>query len=106
MLRAALFAHGRGGACDGALVAQAESGAAADDPAWRSAHRFLADTPEPKLPFSGAELIGRGLHAGPAMGRVLKNLQARWIRAGFPHEPTDIARLVDEALAAVGRKDV
>jgi len=34
------------------------------------------------------------------VGEVLKALQAKWIRAGFPKEPETLARLLDEALNA------
>ena len=33
-------------------------------PAFAAADRFLAETPEPKLPFSGADMIARGVAAG------------------------------------------
>jgi poly(A) polymerase len=97
MLREALFHHGRVAALDGLALAQAESRAAADAPEWLSAWRFLSDTPEPRLPFGGADLLKRGVPAGRAMGDMLKRLQAAWIRAGFPSDPRDLARLLDEA---------
>ncbi len=96
-LREFLFRHGRQGALDAILLAQAEASVAADDPAWLSAWRFLSDTPEPRLPFSGADLMSRGVPAGRAMGEMLKRLQAAWIRAGFPGDPQSLARLLDEA---------
>ncbi len=99
-LRALLFDHGRRGALDGLVLAQAESRAAVDDSAWRSAFAFTRDTPEPRLPFSGADLIARGLRSGPALGAVLKRFQAAWIRAGFPKEPEILNRLLDEVIAS------
>ena len=98
-LRIFLFLHGRRAACDGLALAHAESGARPDDPAWMAARRFLADTPEPRLPFKGADLMARGLPSGRAIGRTLKLLQGLWIRAGFPEDPAELARLVDAALA-------
>lgn len=92
-----LFAHGRRAALDGLMLAQAEAGAAGEQQNWRSAYSFLRDTPEPRLPFSGSDLMRRGLSAGPAIGETLKRLQAAWIRAGFPREPDVLARLLDEA---------
>ena len=96
-LREALFHHGRLASLDGLALAQAESRAAADAPEWLSAWRFLSDTPEPRLPFGGADLLKRGVPAGRAMGDMLKRLQAAWILAGFPSDPRDLARLLDEA---------
>ena len=97
-LRHGLFEQGQRAARDAALLAHAESGAPADDSAWASAHAFLRDTPEPRLPFSGADLMARGMPPGSQIGRVLKDLQARWIRAGFPRDANVLARLLDEAL--------
>ncbi len=92
-----LFLHGRRAALDGVMLAQAESAKDANDAKWRSAYAFLHDTPEPRLPFSGSDLMQRGLRPGPAIGETLKRLQAAWIRAGFPKEPEVLARLLDEA---------
>ena len=95
-LRERLFEDGRDGATDGLALAWAESRAGADDPAWRSAAAFLRDTPEPRLPFSGADLIARGIAQGRPLGVALKRLQANWIRAGFPSDPRTLARLLEE----------
>jgi poly(A) polymerase len=98
-LRALLFERDRAGALDGLTLAHAESAAAAGDERWLSAYRFLADTPLPRLPFSGADLLARGMAPGRGVGEALKSLQAKWIRAGFPREPETLARLLAEALA-------
>jgi poly(A) polymerase len=97
-LRVALFERGRLGASDALTLAQAESAATPDDARWLSAWRFLRDTPIPRLPFTGAELIARGMAPGRGVGETLKALQAKWIRAGFPREPETLARLLAEAL--------
>ena len=98
-LRVLLFERGRTGSLDSASLAHAESGAATADPRWLSAYRFLADTPPPRLPFSGADLLARGMAPGRGVGEALKTLQANWIRAGFPRDPKILARLLAEALA-------
>ena len=98
-LRALLFERGRAGALDAASLAHSGSGAAAGDARWLSAYRFLADTPPPRLPFSGADLVARGIPPGRGIGAALKALQANWIRAGFPREPEALARLLADALA-------
>lgn len=97
-LRAWLFAHGRTTALDALALAQADSGAPPDDARFLSAARFLADTPQPALPFSGADILARGIASGHQVGATLKALQARWIRAGFPHEPEKLAALLEEAV--------
>jgi poly(A) polymerase len=97
-LRALLFERRRAAAQDALTLAHVDSGAAPDDPAFASAFRFVSDTPEPTLPFTGADLIARGIAQGQGVGATLKRLQALWIRAGFPKEPEHLARLLDEAL--------
>ena len=97
LLREVLFDHGRTGADDGVLLAWAESGIDAADRDWAAARRFLAETPEPRLPFSGADLMARGIPAGRPLGAALKRLQAAWIRAGFPQEPHVLAGLLERA---------
>ena len=99
-LRALLFAARRTAAQDALTLAHVDSGAAPDDPAFASAFRFVSDTPEPTLPFTGADIVARGIAQGQGVGAVLKSLQALWIRAGFPREPGLLARLLDEALRA------
>jgi poly(A) polymerase len=97
-LRALLFERRRTAAQDALTLAHVDSGAAPGDPAFASAFRFVSDTPEPTLPFTGADLIARGIAQGQGVGATLKRLQALWIRAGFPKEPEHLARLLDEAL--------
>ena len=97
-LRLLLFERGRQGARDAIALTQVDCGAAPDDERFFHAWRFVSDTPQPRLPFSGADIVARGVGPGQRVGVVLKNLQALWIRAGFPREPETLARLMDEAL--------
>jgi hypothetical protein len=69
------------------------------DAAFAAADRFLADAPEPKLPISGADLIARGVEAGPPVGRALRAFQALWIGAGFPKGQEPLTRLIEQAVA-------
>jgi poly(A) polymerase len=103
VLRTLLFSAGREASRDALMLAEAESEAPAADPAFTAADRFLADTPEPRLPISGADLIARGVAAGRPVGQALRALQALWIRAGFPKEPDALARLLEAAVAETAR---
>ena len=38
----------------------------------------------PRLPISGGGLIARGLPAGPIVAKTLKQIDNRWVEAGFP----------------------
>jgi poly(A) polymerase len=98
-LRTLMFAIGRESARDTLALAQAESEAPASDAAFAAGDRFLADTPELKLPFSGADLLARGVAPGRQVGQALRAFQALWIRAGFPKEPETLTRLLEEAVA-------
>ena len=98
-LRALLYNAGREAARDALALAESESGTA-PDAAFAAADRFLAETAEPKLPFSGGDLIARGVAAGPRVGETLRAFRALWIRAGFPEEPETLARLLEEAAQA------
>ncbi|MHB8883729.1 MAG: CCA tRNA nucleotidyltransferase [Methylovirgula sp.] len=91
-----LFRHGRQAACDALCLAQAE--AAPEFRAyWRDAILYLRAAEEPRLPFSGADLLARGVPTGRAIGIALKDLQQRWIEAGFPQDPRQLAQLLEEA---------
>ncbi|CAN2532953.1 CCA-adding+enzyme [Methylocapsa aurea] len=92
-----LFEEGRDGARDALALAHAESRAATDAQFWLRAARFLAEAPAPDFPVKAADLMARGLAPGRALGAVLKELQAKWIRAGFPRDPATVTRLVEEA---------
>jgi len=102
-LKTLLFNAGREAARDALALAEAESEAAPSDGAFAAADRFLADAPEPKLPFSGADLLARGVAAGRPVGQALRAFQALWIRAGFPKEPETLARLLEQAVAESAR---
>ncbi len=92
-LRVLLFVHGREAALDALLLAAAR----APDPAqWLQALAFLRGEPEPRLPFSGDDLIARGVPAGRAIGAALEALKRRWIGAGFPDDPGQLALMLDE----------
>jgi len=99
-----LFLHGRRGAGDALALAQAESAAPAGDAAWAAASRFVAQTPAPTFPITGADLVARGVAPGKALGATLKRLQAKWIRAGFPRDPATVMRLIEEAAKSMARE--
>lgn len=95
-LRRLLFLHGRQAATDALLLAAARGEAPAQ---WSQAAAFLRAEPEPRLPFSGDDLITRGLPGGRAIGAALETLKQRWMAAGFPSDSGQLARLLDEVVA-------
>ncbi|HMN70751.1 MAG TPA: CCA tRNA nucleotidyltransferase [Rhodoblastus sp.] len=94
-----VFLHGADAVGDALALAHAEAGAPPDDADWRAAYAAAEDLRELKLPVTGDDLKQRGVTEGRAIGAMLKTLQAKWIRAGFPRDPAEIARLIDEAIA-------
>jgi poly(A) polymerase len=100
-LQALLFRHGRQAAADAILLAEADArqGNGGD---WARARKFFLESAELRLPFSGADLIARGITEGRAIGDALKVLQTRWIEAGFPTDAASLARLLDEVPRRAG----
>jgi tRNA nucleotidyltransferase/poly(A) polymerase len=97
-LRVLLFSAGRQAARDALFLAEADSGASPDDPAFASSDRFLSETPAPELPLSGSDLIARGVEEGPRVGEVLRRFRQVWVEAGFPSDPDALDRLVKTAI--------
>ena len=97
-LRALLYQHGSQAMCDAVTLAQAEAGVPSRDEIWNEANAFLATTSKPQLPFSGADLIARGVEPGRGMGDALKRVEQLWIAADFPSDAASLAPLLDKAL--------
>jgi poly(A) polymerase len=91
-----IFRFGRQAVCDALALAAAESNT--DPASWHEALTYARAAEEPRLPFSGADLLARGVAEGKAIGDTLKDLQTRWIEAGFPDDPRRLAELLKEAL--------
>jgi poly(A) polymerase len=96
-----LFRHGRQAACDALALVGAEAGAK-HWAEWRETIAFVRAAEEPKMPFSGADLIARGVTNGRAIGAALKDLQHRWMEEGFPKEPGRLAQMLEEVTASAG----
>lgn len=71
--RATAYREGSQCALDRLLLA-GRSAEAAELAGWRA----------PRLPISGGALIARGVAEGPAVSRTLRDIEERWIAAGFP----------------------
>jgi len=100
-LRALAYRHGPAAVRDGLRLAAARAGAWPLPPEAARAARVL-DDPLPRCPWSGADLLARGLPAGPRIGRVLARAEAAWIAGNFPKDTARQAALLDAAIAADG----
>ena len=96
-LRRLLFLHGREASRDALLLAAAQG---QNRGPRDGALLFLRSEPEPRPPFSGDDLIARGLPRGHVLGETLQTLKRRWMDAGFPDDPARVERLIDEAANA------
>ncbi|MBI1649677.1 CCA tRNA nucleotidyltransferase [Hyphomicrobium sulfonivorans] len=99
-VRAFIYRHGPQAYQDGALLAWARSGAAAND-ATRSAH--LDDAREwqaPQLPLRGADVLKRGIEPGPEVGSIVTAFENWWIAAGFPDDAGMLDSKLDALIAA------
>src|SRR5262249_62246722 len=82
---------------DRALIAWAGTGgAAADDDAW-GAVVGLAEWEPPHFPLRAADAVARGVGPGPALGELLRSLEAWWIEGDFTADR-------DDCLAGLGRR--
>ena len=61
----------------------------------------LANWRTPRLPISGGALIERGLDQGPVVARTLREIEDRWLAAGFPTGEA-FQRIVDDVLKSAG----
>jgi poly(A) polymerase len=52
-----------------------------DDPAGFA---MLKGWTVPRFPLRGADVLARGVSAGPSVARMLKTIEDKWIAAGFP----------------------
>ena len=93
-----LYSAKRQAARDALALAQAESTADPDDPAFAAADAFLAGAAEPKLPIGGAAIVAGGVARGPEVGQVLRRFEQLWVEADFPLAPGAIASLLDRAI--------
>lgn len=72
------------------LMRWSQSGLPSSEPAWQ-AYATLPDrwTP-PQFPISGGDLLDIGMSAGPAVGRLLADLEAWWIARDFAPAKADV----------------
>ena len=102
---ALLFAHGAPATRDALVLARSRAGvqdaggdeAGGDEAGWDAALRAAAETPVPEMPFTGRDLLARGLN-GPAVGETLARFRAAYAAAGFPPDPARRLALLDASL--------
>ncbi|MGQ0741360.1 MAG: CCA tRNA nucleotidyltransferase [Alphaproteobacteria bacterium] len=89
--RAALYRLGKRAFKDAVMLQWAESGA---DGKWKSLIRLTDTWRRPQFPIDGRDAMAAGLKEGPAVGKVLGELEQWWIENDFrPHRAALLARL-------------
>jgi poly(A) polymerase len=96
--RALLYFVGPESFVDRVLIAWSRSPAGAADRAWHE----LAGLPQrwtaPVFPLKAADLMSRGIVAGPELGAALRLAEEFWIESGFPMDRAALDALADRAV--------
>ncbi|MDR3526819.1 MAG: CCA tRNA nucleotidyltransferase [Rhizomicrobium sp.] len=71
-----------------------------DGAQWRSLLTAAERLTVPHFPFSGADVLARGLSPGPAVGKVLQAVESWWIEHDFPEDAPLLAAQLDDAIKA------
>lgn len=61
----------------------------------------ILDWPIPRLPIGGGELIKRGIPQGPQVTRKLRQIEQRWVEAGFP-TGAEFQRIISDVISSRG----
>ena len=93
-LRRALYRAGPEALSDALTLAFARSGAAR----WLALRDAAAALDTPVFPLRGRDLTARGVTPGPELGRLLAAIEARWIDAGLPADPTAVEAMARDVL--------
>ena len=91
-----LFTLGRDPARDAVWLARAEAG---DGPGWVEALERVDTEAVPPMPYSGRDLLARGLK-GPAIGEALARFRHAYREAGFPDDEATRAALLAASLTS------
>jgi poly(A) polymerase len=65
------------------LIAWADSGASANEQNWRKVLTLGERWQAPVFPLKGSDLAALGEVEGPALGALLRRLEAEWVAEGF-----------------------
>jgi len=98
--RAFLYRFGAETFRDGVVFAWVFSEASPSDAAWRERYFLPSRWPVPVLPVRGADLLDKGLAAGPAIGRIIRAFEEWWISEDFPSNDVRLARALSDIVKA------
>jgi poly(A) polymerase len=78
-----LYRLGPAASAAAVLIAWADSGASANDQNWREVLTLGERWQTPVFPLKGSDLAALGEVEGPALGALLRRLEAEWVANGF-----------------------
>ncbi len=81
-------------------LAFAWSGGAADEAAYAQLYRLPERWAPPRFPLGGRDALGAGAASGPAVGAILKNLEAWWIAEDFAPSEAVLRSRLQQMIAA------
>jgi len=88
-MRRAIYAIGNEAFRDRVMLAWAAAGGDKAQ-AWRALVAHAQMWTPPKLPLTGDEVMAAGVPAGPKVGAVMREVEAWWIDADFPHDKLSV----------------
>ncbi len=96
--RALLYHLGPASFVDRVLIAWARSAGGAANHAWHDLARLPQRWSAPVFPLKAADLMSRGLAAGPQLGAALRLAEELWIEADFPLDRAALDALAERAV--------
>jgi len=100
-LRAAVYRRGKAALLRGVIWDWALGQSTTTDPERIATVRRICDVKPPRLPIGGKDVIARGIAPGPRIGQIVKAFETRWLEAGLTDDPSAIAELLDDTIAAL-----
>jgi poly(A) polymerase len=97
--KAYLYAEGEAAYRDLLLMTWARSGGA-PDPSWRDRLGLPERWQPPRFPLGGTDVMALGVPAGPAIGTILRKLEAWWIATDFTADPEALRIKLAELIGA------
>ena len=87
------------------LLASADAGVPADDQSWRQALRLADRWQAPEFPLRGPDIMALGDVTGPAIGEILRRVEAEWVAGGFAASRDDLLARAAELSRRSSKQD-
>ena len=98
--RGALYRLGGEAFRDGIALALAFTATSPDDTAWGELYRLPDQWHVPAFPLGGRDAVEAGIERGPALGRLLRAVEAWWIERDFAPDLAALRARLQQMIAA------